>query len=88
MLNTAYSIKAFEPRLNSILGKGPYSPFCGYAIPSGYGMEEGKFDQPMDFLLDERPYYDCKGDLDRAPCGTHKNSLLVMGSSFCRQAIK
>ena len=51
-------------------------------------MGEGKFDLPMDFLLYERPYYDRSGDLDRAPCDTHKNSLLVMGSSFCRQPIK
>lgn len=42
MLNTAYSVKAFEPRLNEMLGKGPYSLFCRYAIPSGYGMGEGK----------------------------------------------
>ena len=39
MLNTAYSVKAFEPRLNEIKGKGPYSLFCRYAILSGGGKE-------------------------------------------------
>ncbi|PHT30071.1 Cytochrome c biogenesis CcmF C-terminal-like mitochondrial protein [Capsicum baccatum] len=37
MLNTTSSVKAFESRLNKMLGKGPYSVFYGYAIPSGYG---------------------------------------------------
>lgn len=63
MLNTAYSVKAFEPRLNEMLGKGPYSLFCRYAIPSGYGMGEGKWDLPIDLILDERPYYDRSGDM-------------------------
>lgn len=55
-------------------GKGPYSLFCGYAIPSVYGMGEGKWDLPIDLILDERPYYDRSGDM--APRATHKNELL------------
>lgn len=41
-LTQPFSVKAFEPRLNKMKGKGPYSLFCRYAIPSGYGMGEGK----------------------------------------------
>lgn len=52
MINTAYSVKAFEPRLNKMKGKGPYSLFYRYAIPSGYGMGEGKLDLPIDLILD------------------------------------
>lgn len=63
MLNTAYSVKAFEPRLNSIKGKGPYSLFCRYAILSGYGMGERKLDLPIDLILDERSYYDRSEDM-------------------------
>lgn len=57
-----------------MLGKGPYSLFCGYAIPSGYGMGKGRWDLLIDFLLDERPYYDRSGDM--GPRATHKNELL------------
>ena len=74
MINTAYSVKAFEPRLNKMKGKGPYSLFCRYAIPSGYGMGEGKLDLPIDLILDERPYYDRSGDM--VPRATQKNELL------------
>ena len=74
MINTAYSIKAFEPRLNKMTGKGPYSFFFRYTIPFGYGMGEGKLNLPIDLILDERWYYDHSGDM--APRITHKNELL------------
>ena len=51
-----------------------HSLFCRYAIPSGYGMGEGKLDLPIDLILDERPYYDRSGDM--ALRATHKNELL------------
>lgn len=37
-------------------------------------MGEGKWDLPIDLILDERPYSDRSGDM--APCATHKNGLL------------
>ena len=46
-----------------MLGKGPYSIFCRYAIPSGYGMGEGKWDLPIDLILDEQPYCDRSADM-------------------------
>ena len=82
MINTAYSVKAFEPRLNKMKGKGPYSLFCRYAIPSGYGMGEGKLDLPIDLILDERPYYDRSGAHFGAPRTTHKKELLCGRSTI------
>lgn len=37
-------------------------------------MGEGKWDLPIDLILDERPYYDRSGDM--ALRATHKNELL------------
>lgn len=44
-------------------------------------MGEGKWDLQIDFILDERPYYDRSGDM--APRATHKNEF---GKLFLRAA--
>lgn len=50
-------------------------------------MGEGKWDLPIDLILDERPYSDRSGDM--APCATHKNELLycyAVGKLFLQAA--
>lgn len=58
MLNTAYSIKAFEPRLNKMKGKVRACTLSSVDMLSLPAMVGGKGYLPIFLILDERPNYE------------------------------